>query len=346
MSSSVPADGPASTSPSAQQQLVEQEVGEQAFDIRAFRDALGSFPTGVAIITTTGPDGQPVGLTCNSFSSVSLEPPLVSWGLRISSKSMPAFNQAGAFAINILAEDQKDLSARFASSQVADKFEGVAWRKGLYGLPVIEDCVATFECDKFAEHLAGDHVLFLGQVVRFDHGSHEDSLVFYKGAYMMLTQSLRELASRGRMNPSNLDQARRLVNCMLLRLACGNGTQDDFDAIETNVLEIERYADVVDRSPSGAGLEFFRLIAQAAHNDVLVVISDTLTNILRQVLKTEFPPKPRPELVPVRKRILRRLRERDADAAEAEMTFYFDEMRRGATGTQAAFVTEGDAPFS
>jgi flavin reductase (DIM6/NTAB) family NADH-FMN oxidoreductase RutF len=175
------------------------EPAPAAFDARAFRNALGSFPTGVAIITTTGPDGQPIGLTCNSFSSVSLDPPLVSWGLRLSSKNLDTFRQAGAFAINILAEDQKDLSARFASGSIVDKFEGVKHSRGHRGLPLIDDCVASFECDKFAEHMAGDHVLFLGQVVQFDHGRQEDSLVFYKGAYMMLTQSLRELAAKGRM---------------------------------------------------------------------------------------------------------------------------------------------------
>ena len=316
---------------------VELALANTAFDVKAFRNALGSFPTGVAIITTVGVDGRPVGLTCNSFSSVSLEPPLVSWGLRINSKSLDAFRQAGAFAINILAEDQKDLSGRFASGSIADKFEGVAWRPGLNGLPVIEECVSTFECTKFAEHLAGDHVLFLGQVERFDHGRHEDSLVFYKGAYMMLTQSLRELAARGRMEPQNLDQARRLVNCMLLRLACENGDVEDFDAIERNILEIESYVDPEDREKrSEASMEFFRLITKAAHNEVLVVVSDTLTTIMRQVLKAESSLKYRPELVPVRKKILGHLRERDADQAESEMTHYFDEMRRGAAAIAAA----------
>ncbi len=308
-----------------------------AFDVRAFRNALGSFPTGVAVITTTGADGRPVGLTCNSFSSVSLEPPLVSWGLRINSKSLESFQRAGAFAINILAEDQTHLSGRFASSSIADKFEGVAWRPGLQGLPVLEDCVATFECVKFAEHLAGDHVLFLGEVRRFDHGRHEDSLVFYKGAYMMLTQSLRELAARGQVDPHNLDQARRLVNCMLLRLACENGQEEDFDAIERNILEIEAYEVPADREKRAeASLEFFRLITKAARNEVLVVVSETLTNIIRQVLKAEPSLKYRPELVPVRKKILHHLRQRDADQAEQEMTFYFDEMRRGAAAIAAA----------
>jgi flavin reductase (DIM6/NTAB) family NADH-FMN oxidoreductase RutF len=308
-----------------------------AFDVREFRNALGNFPTGVAVITTTGADGRPVGLTCNSFSSVSLDPPLVSWGLRINSKNLDTFQKAGAFAINILAEDQKDLSNRFASSSIADKFEGVAWRPGLNGLPVIEDCVATFECVKFAEHVAGDHVLFLGEVRKFDHGRREDSLVFYKGAYMMLTQSLRDLAARGRLEPQNLDQARRLVNCMLLRLACENGKPEDFDAIERNIHEIESYSDVVDRDKRAeASLEFFRLITHAAHNEVLVVVSETLTGILRHVLKAESLLKYRPELVPVRKKILTHLRERNADHAEAEMTYYFDEMRRGAVAITAA----------
>jgi len=316
-----------------------------AFDVRAFRNALGSFPTGVAVITTTGADGRPVGLTCNSFSSVSLEPPLVSWGLRINSKSLAAFQAAGAFAINILAEDQKHLSAHFASGQIADKFEGVAWRPGLQGLPVLEDCVATFECSKFAEHLAGDHVLFLGEVRRFDHGRHEDSLVFYKGAYMMLTQSLRDLAARGQIEPGDLDQARRLVNCMLLRLACENGQDDDFDAIERNILDIERHVVPEDREKrADASLEFFRLITRAAHNEVLVVVSDTLTNILRQVLKAESSLKYQPELVSVRKRILQHLRQRDADAAEVEMTRYFEQMRRGAAAFAAAHAASKGTP--
>jgi flavin reductase (DIM6/NTAB) family NADH-FMN oxidoreductase RutF len=308
----------------------EATVPQPAFDARAFRNALGSFPTGVAVITTTGPDGEPIGLTCNSFSSVSLDPPLVSWGLRMASKNLENFRQAGAFAINILAQDQGDLSARFASGKVVDKFEGVAFRRGHKGLPILDNCVASFECDKFAEHVAGDHVLFLGQVAQFDQGRQEDSLVFYKGAYMMLTQSLRELAAKGRVAPADLDQARRLVNCMLLRLACENGSPEDFDAIETNIREIESYTAAQDREKrSEASLEFFRLITRAAHNEVLVVVSESLTTILRHVLKAESNRMFRPDLVPVRKQILVHLRSRDGEAAEREMTRYFDEMRRG-----------------
>lgn len=315
------------------------ETVPAAFDARAFRNALGSFPTGVAIITTTGPEGEPIGLTCNSFSSVSLDPPLVSWGLRVASRNLENFRQAKAFAINILAEDQKELSARFASSQVVEKFEGVGYSRGHLGLPILSGCVATFECDKFAEHVAGDHVLFLGKVAKFDHGRQEDSLVFYRGAYMMLTQSLRELAANGRVEPANLDQARRLVNCMLLRLACQNGQPEDFDAIDANIREIESLTAPEERERRGeASLEFFRLITRAAHNEVLVVVSESLTTILRHVLKAEPVRAFRPDLVPVRKQILAHLRERDGDAAEREMTRYFDEMRKGASA-----VNRGEA---
>ena len=158
-----------------------------SLDSRAFRNALGSFPTGVAIITTEGIDGEPVGLTCNSFSSVSLDPPLVSWSLRMSSKSLQAFRYAKTFAINVLGKDQKNLSAHFANSSIFKKFEGVAHSRGTNGIPLIDDCVAIFQCTKFAEHNAGDHVLFLGQVTDFDYEENEDSLVFYKSDYRLLS---------------------------------------------------------------------------------------------------------------------------------------------------------------
>jgi len=301
------------------------------FDARAFRNALGAFPTGVAIITTRGPDGRPVGLTCNSFSSVSLDPPLVSWGLRLASKSLAAFREAGAFAINILAEDQKELSGRFASGAIQDKFEGVAWHAGHRELPILDGCVATFECDKFAEHEAGDHVLFLGQVARFDTGRAEKSLVFYKGTYMMLAESLLELAAEGRAEPAKLDQARRLVNCMLLRLACQNGSEEDFASIERNIDLIESLVQPQDRERRAEeGLEFFRLITRAAHNEVLVAVSESLTTVMRHVLRSDATLQSRPGLVPVRRRILAALRRRDPEAAEQEMTHYFDVLRGGA----------------
>lgn len=313
--------------------LLAQPAPARPFDTRAYRDALGSFPTGVAVITTIDDQGNPAGLTCNSFSSVSLDPPLVSWALRLKSTSLETFRRATTFAINILAEDQKQLSARFASSSLTagEKFRGVAWTPGHCGLPVIDDCVATFECNTYAQHVAGDHILFLGQVVCFDAGPRQDSLVFYKGAYMMLTRSLHDVAVSGRVDSTELHQARRLINCMLLRLACANGREEDFDAIEHSIAEIECNLGVEQRARRAeASLEFFRLITRAAHNEVLVTVSESLTTILRHVMKEAGSSlKFRPELVQARRRILAHLRARDAERAEQEMNTYFERLRIG-----------------
>ncbi len=159
-----------------------------SFDHHEYRRTLGSFPTGVAIMTTRDGDGEPAGLTCNSFSSVSLDPPLVLWSLRKASKSIDIFREAKSFAINVLAEDQDHLSQRFATSSILKKFEDVSWSTGYSALPLIDDCVARFHCDVSAQHDAGDHIIFLGQVVKYEMVREGVPLVFYKGAYAMLTQ--------------------------------------------------------------------------------------------------------------------------------------------------------------
>src|SRR5206468_2060816 len=134
------------------------------------------------VITTRTPDGRPAGLTCNSFSSVSLEPPLVLFSLRKESRLLDAFRRAEGFAINILSQRQDALSGRFASSRIEDKFEGVSWRPGVLDLPLIEDCLAAFECSLYACHEAGDHYVFIGEVKNMDSGPADQALVFYKGA--------------------------------------------------------------------------------------------------------------------------------------------------------------------
>lgn len=298
-----------------------------AFDGRAFRNALGTFPTGVAIITTVDAKSAPVGLTCNSFSSVSLEPPLVSWSLRKASKSLDVFRRTPCFTINILAQDQDDLSAKFASSSIADKFGGVVWRSGHGGAPVIDGCLASFECATFAVHDAGDHLIFIGEVKRFDHGRQEDPLVFYKGAYMMLTQSLRELVTRGHTTPAEIHDARGRVYAVLLRLACAQGTDADFAAIEVHLDQLECYTAAEDiEKRMLAGVKFFKLIAGAAHNEVLSVVAESLNTMLLHALKAQIVQarqiRPTADLVntvvvPLRRRLLERLRARDADGGEA-----------------------------
>lgn len=153
----------------------------QSFDRSDLRKALGCFGTGVTVVTTQTPEGRQVGLTVNSFSSVSLEPAIVLWSLQKSSPSLSAFEHSERFVINVLAHDQHTLSRRFASP-IANKFEGVAHRQGLGGLPVLTGCAAVFECLKWQSHDVGDHVLYLGQVQAYEHHPHAP-LLFVRGDY-------------------------------------------------------------------------------------------------------------------------------------------------------------------
>jgi flavin reductase (DIM6/NTAB) family NADH-FMN oxidoreductase RutF len=138
---------------------------QDGFSSRDFRDALGRFATGVTIVTTVDAMQQPVGLTANSFNSVSLEPPLVLWSLAKSAGSMAAFAVQRHYAIHVLGADQVELAKRFANRGIADRFAGVAHRAGLGGVPILDGCMAWFECVSKSRHDEGDHVLFVGQVV-------------------------------------------------------------------------------------------------------------------------------------------------------------------------------------
>jgi len=134
-------------------------------DLRA---ALGQFATGVAVVTTRGLNGRSVGLTINSFSSVSLEPPLVLWSLSRRSSSLADFSSARTVAIHVLSADQETLARRFATP-CADRFAGIARSIGPNGVPLLEGGVARFICTPHDYHEAGDHVIF---VVRVDHCEH------------------------------------------------------------------------------------------------------------------------------------------------------------------------------
>ncbi|WP_211210605.1 flavin reductase family protein [Arhodomonas aquaeolei] len=151
-------------------------------DPRALRNALGCFATGVTIVTARGEDGSPVGLTVNSFSSVSLEPPLVLWSLVQHSPSRPVFERASHFTVNVLTTGQRELSQRFASPR-PDKFEGVRWWAGAGGAPVIEGCLAHFQCRHALRYDGGDHDIFLGRVEAFDTSPTGEPLVFVAGRY-------------------------------------------------------------------------------------------------------------------------------------------------------------------
>ena len=152
-----------------------------AFTEREFRDALAQFATGVAIICAPGADDRFVGFTANSFNSVSLDPPLVTWSLDGRSKSLAALERAERYAINVLAHDQIDLARRFSRPH-ADRFEGVDYRLGRAGVPLIHGCVAWFECRHYARHRAGDHVLFIGTVETCGRNKAA-GLVFHHGRF-------------------------------------------------------------------------------------------------------------------------------------------------------------------
>jgi flavin reductase (DIM6/NTAB) family NADH-FMN oxidoreductase RutF len=152
---------------------------------RDFRDALGSFATGVTVLTALAADGGPIGVTISSFNSVSLQPPLILWSLACDSPRLAAFRNASHYAVNVLAADQEWVSDCFANRE-DNRFNNVRVRKGLADVPLIEGCVAWFECSNEARYPGGDHLIFLGRVQRFARGEVAEPLVFHAGRYRQL----------------------------------------------------------------------------------------------------------------------------------------------------------------
>lgn len=153
----------------------------QPFDPRDLRRAFGRFATGVTVVTLRLADGRRVGLTANSFASVSLEPPLVSWNYRRASPHLDAVLACRHFLVHVLAADQIDLSQRMARP-ADDKFAGLVVEDGVGGTPRIPGSLATFECELWKAVEAGDHVILLGKVLRYEHAEGEP-LVFFNGSY-------------------------------------------------------------------------------------------------------------------------------------------------------------------
>jgi flavin reductase (DIM6/NTAB) family NADH-FMN oxidoreductase RutF len=140
------------------------------------------FATGVTIVTARAADGGVVGLTANSFNSVSLDPPLVLWSLSRAAASLAAFSKGSHYAINVLAADQKALAERFAM-RVADRFAGVDFDEGAGGAPLLHGAAATFECFNRSRYEEGDHVIFVGEVERCAHRAGATPLLFHGGRY-------------------------------------------------------------------------------------------------------------------------------------------------------------------
>lgn len=162
-------------------------------DPRAFRHALGQFPTGICVVTCA-PGGVVHGMTMSSFNTLSVNPPLVLFSIDNRALSLPEWEAADAFAINVLAEGQTELSNRFANP-LGRKWEGVSYQTSPHGAPILPGTAASFECVPYARHDGGDHRLFIVRVVGYISHPDRDPLLFCKGRYMRIDQERPEVPS-------------------------------------------------------------------------------------------------------------------------------------------------------
>jgi flavin reductase (DIM6/NTAB) family NADH-FMN oxidoreductase RutF len=155
-------------------------------DPRALRQLFGCFATGVTVVTTRDRLGRPRGMTANSFTSVSLTPPLILVCVATDAPIWPTFATAAHFAVNVLADYQRDVSQRFARP-AEDKFAGIAWQEGAFGVPLIGGSAALLECRRVREIEVGDHMILLGEVLQATHRPAAP-LIFHRGGYAALAQ--------------------------------------------------------------------------------------------------------------------------------------------------------------
>jgi flavin reductase (DIM6/NTAB) family NADH-FMN oxidoreductase RutF/DNA-binding MarR family transcriptional regulator len=160
---------------------MDAAVKEAGFDPREFRNALGQFATGVTVVTAPDGEGGYVGTTASSFNSVSVDPPLILWSIDNGARSLPAYEQAEHFVVNILAADQVTLSNHFARQQ-PDKFVDVDFDLNAQGVPALRDCSAWFHCKTRYMYEGGDHTIIVGEVLQYDN-NHRDGLLFHQGRY-------------------------------------------------------------------------------------------------------------------------------------------------------------------
>jgi len=154
-------------------------------DVREFRNTLGTFTTGICVITAMTESDDPFGMTVNSFASVSLDPALVLWSIQNDSDCMSAFEKADKFAVNILSCDQQDLSTSYAQKD-NHQLQPEHYQIGKYGLPIIRDAVSSFECSVWARYPGGDHTIIIGEVKHIDSDSSKQPLLFNAGQYREL----------------------------------------------------------------------------------------------------------------------------------------------------------------
>ena len=164
-----------------------------AIDPRDFRNALSMFATGVTIITTRTASGEPVGITANSFNSVSLDPPMVLWSLAKNAYSLPVFQEAKEWNVHILSNEQEALSNKFAKKG-EDKFAGITLDAGVTQSPLLPGCSARFQCKTMFEYEGGDHIIFVGEVVAYDQNP-TPPLLYLSGNYALATKKTNAIAT-------------------------------------------------------------------------------------------------------------------------------------------------------
>jgi len=158
---------------------------QMSFDARDFRNAMGCFATGVTVVTSHNRVGEPLGVTVNSFSSVSLDPPLILFSLALVGGHCQEFLSSGQFAVNILTPEQRPLSERFSTPR-ENRFENIDYVLGENGSPIFPESLAVFECSTHAAHDAGDHTVFICRVTHVHMSERDSALLFHKGQYHTL----------------------------------------------------------------------------------------------------------------------------------------------------------------
>lgn len=248
-------------------------------DPRELRNALGSFATGVAIVTTSL-DGHDVGMTINSFNSVSLDPPMVLWSLAKSSASLDTFTNSGYFAIHILSAEQQELSQCFATRGI-DKFAGVEVKRGEGNVPIIQGCSAVFHCKTAYKYEGGDHEIFVGEVLKFEH-FEKSPLVFHAGKYALAVAKQKEPEAKEAavgFNANSLTYLMGLVYFQLARKSSEKMAEHGINDCEAGVLhalsmgESRSVADI-NRLVSVGGLQVTDDILQTMANKKLLTLAE------------------------------------------------------------------------
>jgi flavin reductase (DIM6/NTAB) family NADH-FMN oxidoreductase RutF len=167
--------------------MTETVGSARALSTREFRDCLGYFATGIAVVTATTRSGDRIGATISSFNSVSLEPPLVLFSVARNARAFPAWRSVAHFAVNVLAEHQAETSAKFARA-LGDKWDGTRWTEASNGAPLLPDALAAFECVRHADYDGGDHVIIVGRVLTVHLRQRADAapLIFFRSGYRRL----------------------------------------------------------------------------------------------------------------------------------------------------------------